>query len=84
MKKYLLVEDSPIVVKIIKHISKAQSSFQYDTATSFEEAKLLISKNGADFYFVAVVDLNLPDAPNGEVVDYTIEQKIPTIVLTGN
>jgi len=84
MKKYLLVEDSPLVVKIIKHISKAQSPLQYDTATSFKEAKQLISQHGPDHYFVAVVDLNLPDAPNGEVVDYTIQQKIPTIVLTGN
>ena len=51
---------------------------------SFDEAKSLITKHGADAYFVAVVDLNLPDAANGEVVDYTIKQKIPTIVLTGS
>lgn len=83
MKKYLLVEDSPIVIKIIKHISKAINGFEYDIAMSFEEAKSLITTNGPDSYFVAVVDLNLPDAPDGEVVDYTIKQKIPTIVLTG-
>jgi len=84
MKKFLLVEDSSIVIKIFTHISRANSPFHYDTATSFEEAKKLIAEKGADYYFVAVVDLNLPDAPNGEVVDYTIKQKIPTIVLTGN
>ena len=83
MKKYLLVEDSPIVIKIIKHISKQLSGFDYDVASTFEEAKGLIAKNGADYYFVAVVDLNLPDASDGEVVDFTIKQKIPTIVLTG-
>jgi len=84
MKKFLLVEDSPIVVKIIKHINDASAGFQYDIATSFVEAKKLIESNGADNYLVAVVDLNLPDAPNGEVVDYTIGKKMPTIVLTGN
>ena len=83
MKKYLLVEDSPIVIKIIKHISKSINGFEYDVATSFEETKELIEKNGVDHYFVAVVDLNLPDAPDGEVVEYTVKQKIPTIVLTG-
>ena len=57
--------------------------FDYDVATTFAETKTLIEANGADHYFVAVVDLNLPDAPDGEVVDYTIKQKIPTIVLTG-
>ncbi|MFT6905034.1 MAG: diguanylate cyclase (GGDEF)-like protein [Oleiphilaceae bacterium] len=83
MKKYLLVEDSTIVIKIIKHISKSISGFDYDVASSFGEAKALIAKNGADHYFVAVVDLNLPDAPDGQVVDFTINQQIPTIVLTG-
>ena len=84
MKKFLLVEDSQIVVKIIKHINDSSTRFQYDIATSFAEAKALIDKNGADAYLVAVVDLNLPDAPNGEVVDYTLTKSMPTIVLTGN
>lgn len=83
MKKYLLVEDSPIVIKIIKHISKSINDFEYDVATSFAETKALIEKNGPDHYFVAVVDLNLPDAPDGEVVDFTINLNMPTIVLTG-
>lgn len=84
MKKFLLVEDSPIVIKIIKHINKSHSGFAFDIAESFAQARTLIDKNGADSYLVAVVDLNLPDAPDGEVVDYTIKEKIPTIVLTGN
>ncbi len=84
MKKFLLVEDSPIVVKIIKHICKGQSDLHYDVATSFAEAKALLEQHGKDHYLVAVVDLNLPDAPQGEVVDYTIKENIPTIVLTGN
>jgi diguanylate cyclase (GGDEF)-like protein len=84
MKKFLLVEDSQIVIKIIKHINDSNTRFQYDIATSFAEAKALIEKNGAESYLVAIVDLNLPDAPNGEVVDYTLAQRMPTIVLTGN
>lgn len=84
MKKFLLVEDSQIVIKIIKHINESNNRFQYDTATTFADAKKLIDQNGADNYLAAVVDLNLPDAPNGEVVDYTLAKKMPTIVLTGN
>jgi diguanylate cyclase (GGDEF)-like protein len=83
MKKYLLVEDSPIVAKIIKHVSKSIPDFQCDLATSFDQARQMISRQKDDPYFLAVVDLNLPDAPDGEVVDFTISQKIPTIVLTG-
>ena len=44
----------------------------------------MIDAEGANNYLAAVVDLNLPDAPNGEVVDYTLAQGIPTIILTGS
>lgn len=84
MKKFLLVEDSPIVTKIIKHVSKAHAHIHCDIAASFAEAKQLLEKNGKDTYLAGVIDLNLPDAPNGEVVDYTISLGLPTIVLTGN
>ncbi len=84
MKKFLLVEDSPIVAKIIKHMSKSDSQLQCDTAESFAESRALVEQNGSDSYLVAVVDLNLPDAPNGEVVDYMIKAGLPTIVLTGD
>lgn len=84
MKKFLVVEDSPIVIKIIKHIAKLDPLLHFDTATSYKEAKALLENNGAEKYLAAVVDLNLPDAPNGEVVDYTLSLKMPTIVLTGS
>jgi len=84
MKKFLLVEDSNIVIKIIKHVIKSNTDLQYDVAQSFAAAKQCIEKHGAKNYLVAIVDLTLPDAPDGEVVDYTIELGIPTIVLTGN
>jgi len=34
-------------------------------------------------FFVAILDLELPDAASGEVVDYAIEHNIHSIVLTG-
>lgn len=84
MKKFLLIEDSPIIVKILKHICKSNPDIDCDVAGTFDEARTLVTKHGAPHYLCAVVDLNLPDAPHGEVVDYTIEQEIPTIVMTGN
>ncbi len=84
MKKFLVVEDSPIVVKIIKHIAKLDQSLHFDIAMSFKEAKALLEDNGVKKYLAAVVDLNLPDAPDGEVVDYSLSLNIPTIVLTGS
>jgi hypothetical protein len=37
-----------------------------------------------DRFFLAVLDLNLPDAPDGEVVDYVLAHQIPVVVLTGH
>jgi diguanylate cyclase (GGDEF)-like protein len=83
MPKFLIVEDSPIVIKILKHLLKEHPSLDYDIAETAAEARPLI-ESGTDTYFAALVDLNLPDAPNGEVVDECIAKKLPTIVLTGN
>lgn len=83
MPKFLLVEDSNLVIKILHHLLKDYPDLTCDVAQNAAEAKAIIEKNREDYY-AALVDLNLPDAPNGEVVDYCIEQDIPTIVLTGN
>lgn len=84
MNRLLLVEDSAVVVKVIKHLARSQNGMNFDVATSYSEAKALIESNGSESYQTAVVDLNLPDAPNGEVVDFTLGLSIPTIVLTGS
>ena len=79
----LIVEDSAIVAKILLHIVKQELDFTILLAKTFAEAKQLCEQH-RDTIFAALVDLNLPDAPDGEVVDFTLEQKIPTVVLTGS
>lgn len=81
--KILVVEDSSIVTKIIRHVIKTEPNIEAHYAASFAEARTLVDSLG-DELFAALVDLNLPDAPDGEVVDYTLEQGLPTIVLTGS
>ncbi len=49
-----------------------------------EETRIHLEKESPGRYFAALLDLNLPDAPHGEVVDYVISKKIPVIVFTGN
>ncbi len=84
MKKILIVEDSDMVMKILRHLVQA-SSLPYEAvyASSLAQAMALYNEAPNDF-FAALVDLNLPDAPDGEVVDFTLSKKIPTIVLTGS
>ena len=83
MKKILVVEDSDVVLRVLRHLVHASLSFEAVYATSFAEAKAQIESPDNNF-FAALVDLNLPDAPDGEVVDFTLREKIPTIVLTGS
>jgi diguanylate cyclase (GGDEF)-like protein len=84
MKKILIVEDSEMVSKILRHLVQS-TVMGYETiyAASLAQAVNLYEQAPDDF-FAALVDLNLPDAPNGEIVDFTLGHKIPTIVLTGS
>ena len=83
MKQILVVEDSPMVLKVIKHVLSKSTQFSAHYAMSFAEAEKIIANHESKL-FAALVDLNLPDAPNGEVVDFVLEKNIPAIVLTGS
>jgi len=77
----LIVEDNKALAKIMAlHITK-NSVYNVILAHSFEEAKAIMIKN---HFLAALLDLNLPDAPNGEIVDEALSKGIPSIVLTGN
>jgi diguanylate cyclase (GGDEF)-like protein len=80
--KVLLVEDNQIVARILQEKISLDGRFVPYMAHSLAECRRLLEGGGHDF-FAAVLDLNLPDAPNGEVVDYVLEHSIPSMVLTG-
>lgn len=83
MKRILIVEDSEMVMRVLRHLIQNTLPYEAFYAASLAEAKALCEAQG-DAFFAALVDLNLPDAPDGEVVDFTLSKKIPTIVLTGS
>lgn len=83
MKKILVVEDSEMVTKVLRHLVQVQLPHQVIYASNLVEAQAAYEQHKDDF-FAAIVDLNLPDAPDGEVVDFALSKKIPTIVLTGS
>ena len=83
MKVVLIVEDSKMLSAMISRKIRSDLRFDRDIAFNFQEARALVEQN-PDRYFVAVVDLNLPDAPNGEIVDYLISKQIPVIVFTNH
>ncbi len=51
-------------------------------ASNLAEARAVLDTDGARI-FAAVCDVNLPDAPYGEVVDLVGKYRIPAIALTG-
>lgn len=76
----LIVEDSPIQAKIIHQRFEAMTRLTLVVAHSLAEASAVIAER-RDELFAAVVDLNLPDAPNGETVDVCLGAHLPCIVL---
>ncbi|MEH6449627.1 MAG: diguanylate cyclase [Oleispira sp.] len=81
--KVLIVEDSAVILKILKHLAKQSLQLEPIFATSMAQAQALYAQH-KDELFAGIIDLTLPDAPNGEMVDFLLEQGFPVIVLTGS
>lgn len=80
MKKVLIVEDSLPIVALHKNIA-IKAGLEPVIAMTFNEVKTLSSQ--FDDFFCAIIDYSLPDAPNGEAIDFILEAKVPSIVMTG-
>ena len=81
--KILVAEDSRTLAALIKKKLEADLGLHVDTASSLASVRDLLDDRHVEDYFMAVLDLCLPDAPNGEVVDYVSDRNIPSVVLTG-
>ncbi|MDQ1245380.1 MAG: hypothetical protein QG565_1721, partial [Campylobacterota bacterium] len=79
MERILVVEDNKTLAKLIAKKLSTELDFEVDVAYSMSEAKLFFKRYK---YFLALLDLNLPDAPNGEIVDYALEHKNRVIILS--
>lgn len=80
--KILIVEDNKALAKLIAKKMEDKVEMEIDVAHTMAEAQVFL--NNSKDYFIALLDLNLPDAPNGEIVDYVISKGLPSIVLTGS
>ncbi len=72
MRNILVVEDSPLVLKILEHLFRQEPDLQPLFCASLGEAQVLLETSSA-LFFAAIVDLNLPDAPHGEIVDLVLQ-----------
>lgn len=81
-RSLLVVEDSRAVREMLCGFLRELGGFTLETAGSLAEARRLIAHDPERF-FCAALDLNLPDAPSGEIVDLVQAAGVPSIVLTG-
>jgi diguanylate cyclase (GGDEF)-like protein len=79
MANILLVDDSKFIQVLVKDVLLKKLNVEISSSYTLKETQKLLKKGHFD---VAIVDINLPDAPNGEAIDLTIEYGIPVIVLT--
>ena len=77
----LVVEDSKAMRELLCGYLRQIGGFVGETADSLAGAEALLASNPERF-FCAALDLNLPDAADGEVVDAVRAHGVPVIVLT--
>ncbi len=80
--KVLVVEDSRAIKELLCAYIDNIPGIQAEGACDLQEAVARL-ETGAQTYFIAVLDLHLPDAANGEIVDLVQSYGIPVIVMTG-
>ena len=81
MQKILLVEDSKsICTFLLKKISQ-KSNYIVDVANTFEKAKEMVEDSD---YFLAILDIHLPDVSDTTMVNFMLEKNIPSIVMTSD
>ena len=82
MKKVLVVDDSKTVLNMLKIEIEKHNDIEPYFAEDYKQTVRLLREHQGKFH-AALLDLNLPDAPNGEVVGLANSHNIPTVVLTG-
>jgi len=83
MKKILIVDDSKMIASYMKQALESELGCVAVVSPSLAETKKILGTSDAE-YFVALLDLNLADAPDGQIVDFVLEHGIPSIVLTAS
>ena len=81
--KVLVVEDSRSINGLLSNSIINQLHIDVISTNSMQQARQILEQQ-ADQFFVAILDLNLPDAPDGEVVDCVLKFGVPPIILTGS
>jgi diguanylate cyclase (GGDEF)-like protein len=79
--KVLIVEDARVIANALKREIEKKLDLEVELAATMTDAVTLLEENPERF-FLGLLDLNLPDAQHGEIVDFVLGKDIPVIVFT--
>ncbi|MGL1861836.1 MAG: response regulator [Pseudodesulfovibrio sp.] len=79
----LIVEDSRAIVSGLQRSIGKHLGLKTEAVTTYDEAREYLNWNAKNV-FLAILDLHLPGAPNGEIVDLFCSMAIPSIVFTSD
>ncbi|MBF0627964.1 MAG: response regulator [Magnetococcales bacterium] len=82
MNTILIVEDSSSFAALLKSRIQKALGVEVLLARSLAEARAVL-KSHPERFLLAILDLHLPDAPDGEIVDLMVADGVPSIALTG-
>ncbi len=82
-KRMLLVEDSRMFSTVLKHGLETIHGLCVTHCATFSATRQAVEENPGEFA-LAVLDLNLPDGPNCEALDFVIANGIAAVVFTGS
>ena len=80
--KILIIEDSISIINTLKGLIQGELDVEIFVAKSMKESATLLLEHKGKFDIV-LADLGLPDAPNGEIVEFMTKFTLPIVVLTG-
>lgn len=84
MNRILVVEDARFYRIIICQKLNESMDCEVNAVESLREAELLLNSKPSDYFSVAILDLVLPDAAHGEIIDLIAAHSIPIVVFAGS
>ncbi len=81
--RVLIVEDDRFLAATIRHRLKVFENLECVCLENYADAKKLLKQQGSE-YFLALLDLCLPDACEGEIVGLMDKYDIPSIIFSSN
>jgi len=79
MKKILIVDNSAVIISVLIDLFSQKNTFKIYVAKNLNDVQLLLQEHE---FFVAISNVVLPDALNGELVQLLENKNVPTVILS--